>query len=313
MKKPFLRVTKWLKDIPVEGACTSCADSQFKVASTSHRPNREEYQKLLQREFDHHVKAVHEPQNTQEWKADRYAEHAHFVPTLGQAVLDLLNPQPGERILDLACGDGVLSEKIKDRGAIVVGVDASADMIAAAKGRGIDARAMDGFNLTFDAEFDAVFSNAALHWMKRDPSAVVAGARRALKPGGRFAGEMGGHGNVAAITVALLAVMERRGVTNAAASSPWYFPTVDDYRARLEQGGFTVEYIELIPRPTPLPTDMMGWLKTFGMPLIKLLPPADQSTALEEAVELLRPALCDEKGRWTADYMRLRFLARAGN
>ncbi len=149
--------------------------------------------------------------------------------------------------------------------------------------------------------------------MKRDPSAVIDSVRRALKPGGRFAGEMGGHGNVAAITVALLAVLDRRGVTNAAASSPWYFPTVDDYRARLERGGFEVEYIELIPRPTPLPTDMTGWLKTFGMPFIKVLPQADQSAALDEAVELLRPALCDKKGRWTADYIRLRFLARAGS
>ena len=253
------------------------------------------------------------PNPLQEWKADRYVEHAHFVPNLGQAVLDLLDPQPAERILDLGCGDGVLSEKIKAEGATVVGVDASPDMVAAAKLRGIDARVMDGFNLTFDAEFDAVFSNAALHWMKRDPSAVVAGVRRALKPGGRFAGEMGGHGNVAAITVALLAMLERRGVSNAAASSPWHFPTVDDYRARLEQGGFTVEYIELIPRPTPLPTDMASWLKTFGMPLIRLLPQADQSAASDEVVELLRPVLRDEKGHWTADYIRLRFLARAGN
>jgi trans-aconitate methyltransferase len=250
--------------------------------------------------------------STQDWKADRYAEHAHFVPTLGQAVLDLLNPQPGERVLDLGCGDGVLSEKIKASGATVVGVDASADMVAAAKRRGIDARVMDAFALNFDAEFDAVFSNAALHWMKRDPGAVVTGVRRALKPGGRFAGEMGGHGNVASITVALLAVLERRGVTKAAVNNPWYFPTVDDYRARLEQSGFTVEYIELIPRPTPLPTDMTGWFHTFGMPLIGTLPQADQTAALDEAVELLRPALCDEKGRWTADYMRLRFLARAG-
>jgi trans-aconitate methyltransferase len=323
MKKPCLRVTKWLEDIPVEGACTSCLDSKFKVTSTSHRPNREEYQKLLQREFDHHLASVHTAResqqspptatkSTQEWKADRYAEHAHFVPALGQALLDLLAPQPGERILDLGCGDGVLSEKIKTTGATVVGADASADMIAAAKNRGIDARLMDGFNIDFNAEFDAVFSNAALHWMKRDPDAVISGVRRALKPGGRFAGEMGGHGCVAAITVALLAVLERRDIKNAAAINPWYFPTVDDYRARLEHNGFAVEYIELIPRPTPLPTDMIGWLWTFGMPFIKVLPQADQAAALKEAVELLRPALCDEKGRWTADYMRLRFLARAG-
>jgi hypothetical protein len=93
-------------------------------------------------------------------------------------------------------------------------------------------------------------------------------------------------------------------------SSPWYFPTVEDYRMRLERHSFEVEYIELIPRPTLLPTDMRGWLETFGVPFIQHLPPAEHSSALEESVGLLRPALCDDKGRWTADYMRLRFLAR---
>jgi trans-aconitate methyltransferase len=323
MKKPFLRVTKWLKDIPLEGSCVACPDSHFKVSSSSHRPTREEYRKLLQHEFDQHVKAVHlsnsggdvpsDRNTTQEWNADRYAEHAHFVPALGQAVFNLLNPQPGERVLDLGCGDGVLSEKIKGAGAIVVGVDASANMIAAAKNRGIEAVVMDGLNLGFNAEFDAVFSNAALHWMKPDPSAVVKGVRRALKPGGRFAGEMGGHGNVAAITVALHAVLHRRGVTNSAAVNPWYFPSPDDYRSRLEQAGFAVEYIELVPRPTPLPTGMKGWLETFAMPFVKALPQSDQDSALDEAVELLLPVLRDEKGNWTADCIRLRFLARAGN
>jgi hypothetical protein len=146
--------------------------------------------------------------------------------------------------------------------------------------------------------------------MSKVPDAVIAGVRRALKPRGRFAGEMGGHGNVAAITVALIAVLQLRGVASAMSTSPWYFPTVEDYRMRLERHGFEVEYIELIPRPTLLPTDMRGWLETFGVPFIQHLPPAEHSSALEEAVGLLRPALCDDKGRWTADYMRLRFLAR---
>jgi trans-aconitate methyltransferase len=249
--------------------------------------------------------------HTQDWNADRYAKHAHFVPALGQAVLDLLQPKPGERILDLGCGDGVLSEKIAAQGATVVGVDSSADMISAAKRRGIDAHVMSGYALAFDHEFDAVFSNAALHWMSEDPNAVVAGVRRALKPGGRFVGEMGGHGNVAAITVALIAVLERRGVKNAAASSPWYYPTVEAYSAKLEQAGFVVENIQLIPRPTPLPTGMEEWLKTFGLPFLNLLPESQHAAALEEAVSLLRPVLCDENGNWTADYVRLRFVARA--
>src|SRR5512146_1621456 len=243
----------------------------------------------------------------QTWKADRYAQHAHFVPALGQPVLDLLEPRTGERILDLGCGDGVLTEKIAAAGAVVVGVEASADMVAAAQARGLDARVVDGARLDFTGEFDAVFSNAALHWMKDDPDAVIAGVARALKPGGRFAGEMGGHGCVAAITVALIAVLERRGVDGKSAN-PWYFPTVADYRARLERGGFTVEYIELIPRPTPLPTSMAGWLETFAASFLRRLPVDDRAGALEEAIAMLRPVLCDETGGWTADYMRLRFL-----
>jgi trans-aconitate methyltransferase len=119
----------------------------------------------------------------QHWSARRYAETAHFVPELGAPVLELLAPRGGERILDLGCGDGVLTERILAAGALVVAVDAAPDMIAAARARGIDARIMQGQHLTFDHEFDAVFSNAALHWM-RPPDGVLAGVRRALKPGG---------------------------------------------------------------------------------------------------------------------------------
>jgi SAM-dependent methyltransferase len=250
-----------------------------------------------------------ENKSGQVWHADRYSEHAHFVPALGQPVLDLLRPSPGERILDLACGDGVLTEKIVAAGASVVGVDAAPDMVKAAQARGLDARVMDGSNLGFNHEFDAVFSNAALHWMKSAPDAVIAGVARALKPGGRFVAEMGGHACVAAITVALIAVMERRGIP-ARTLIPWYFPTVDNYRGRLEGGGFTVDYIELIPRPTPLPTNMAGWLDVFAASFFVRLPENERAAARDEVVDLLRIVLCDEQGRWTGDYIRLRFVAR---
>jgi SAM-dependent methyltransferase len=245
------------------------------------------------------------------WNPLRYAEHAHFVPALGQPLLELLNVQAGERILDLACGDGVLSKKIADLGGIVVGVDSSSEMVQAANHRGVDARLMDAYDLKFESEFDAVFCNASLHWMKRDPDAVIAGVRRALKPHGRFVAEMGGHGNVAAITVALLAVLQHRGVRDSASASPWYYPTVDEYREKLHRAGFKVEYIELIPRPTLLPTGMKAWLETFALQFFRRLPESEQETALNETVDILRPVLCDQKGRWTADYVRLRFLAFA--
>ena len=244
----------------------------------------------------------------QNWKADCYSEHAHFVPALGQPVLELLNPSAGERILDLGCGDGVLTEKIAASGAAVVGIDGAPDMVNAAKNRGLDAQVMDGVNLRFNSEFDAVFSNAALHWMKSDPDAVIAGVARALKPGGRFVAEMGGHGCIAAITVAIVAVMARYGI-DARPLIPWYFPTADDYRMRLVRRQFIVDYIELIPRPTRLPTNMAGWLDVFAASFFSHLPVEQRAGARDEAIELLRLVLCDEQGRWTGDYIRLRFSA----
>ncbi len=247
------------------------------------------------------------PSDGQHWHSGHYAKHAGFVPTFGLQVVALLAPQPGERILDLGCGDGVLTEALVKAGAEVIGVDASADMIQAARGRGLDARVMDGRALAFEAAFDAVFSNAALHWMT-EPDAVLAGVARALRPGGRFVAECGGHGNVAAITVALLAVLARRGIDGRAAI-PWYFPDPDSYTAKLAAHGFVVDRIELIPRPTPLPTDMAGWLETFGGGFLGQLPAADRPAALAEAMDLLAPCLRDASGRWTADYVRLRFAA----
>jgi trans-aconitate methyltransferase len=247
---------------------------------------------------------------TQEWNSSRYAENARFVSDLGQPVLDLLQPRLGERILDLGCGDGALTEKVVAVGAQVIGVDSSEDMVAAARRRGIDTRVMDGYHLSFGPEFDAVFSNAAMHWMKRDPDAVIDGVYRSLKPGGRFAVEMGGHGCVAAIQVALCATLEKYGVADPAALIPWYFPTADEYRERLENAGFQVAYIALIPRPTPLPTGMRGWLETFAIPFTRTVPENQRAAFLDEVTERLRPVLCDSFGNWTADYMRLRFVAK---
>ena len=243
----------------------------------------------------------------QHWSAERYAAAAHFVPALGAPVLELLMPKPGERILDLGCGDGVLTEKIAAAGASVVAVDAAPDMVAAARKRGLDARVMPGQSLDFTGEFDAVFSNAALHWM-RPPEIVLAGVRRALKPGGRFVAEMGGQNNTAAIMVAMRAVLGRRGL-DAQRLSPWYFPSAEAYRAKLEAAGFTVEKIAIVPRPTPLPAGLEAWLDTFTDDFFAPLSGPDRVAARAEAIDLLRPILTDETGMWIADYVRLRFRA----
>lgn len=243
------------------------------------------------------------------WNAARYDSNARFVSDLGQGVLDWLAPGAGERILDLGCGDGALTEKLVAAGAEVVGVDGSADMVAAARARGIEARVADGHALDLSPDFDAVFSNAALHWMT-DPDAVIAGVSRALKPGGRFVGEFGGHGNVAAIRTALSAVIEAEAGQKDAPASIWYFPTPAEYQARLEAAGFAVQRIALIPRPTPIPSDMAGWLETLAAPVLAGLPEARRGAVRDKAQALLRPALCDAAGNWTADYMRLRFEAR---
>lgn len=248
------------------------------------------------------------PNVSQVWNAEGYVRNAGFVSDLGAGVLDVLAAKPGERILDLGCGEGALTARLAATGARVTGVDGSDAFVVAARARGLDAACFDAHAIPYQHEFDAVFSNAALHWML-DPQNVLARVHRALRPGGRFVAEMGGHGNVAAIRVAISAVLSRRGI-DARARSPWYFPTAAEYRARLEAAGFTVDAIELFGRPTALPTGIEGWLDTFAAPLFAALAEHERTAARDEAIALLRPVLRDVAGSWTADYVRLRFAAR---
>jgi len=243
----------------------------------------------------------------QTWDPERYARNARFVSDLGAPVVELLAPQAGERILDLGCGDGALTKKLVEIGCDVVGVDGSPLQIEAARAIGLDARVMDGEALSFENEFDAVFSNAALHWMRRADD-VIAGVWRALRPGGRFVAECGGYGCVAKIVAALDGALARRGLSSAS-FNPWYFATVEDYGARLRNRGFEIRSIALIPRPTPLPGDVVGWLETFAESFTNALDAKDRPAFLAEVKDALAPELCDAEGRWTADYVRLRFAA----
>ena len=245
--------------------------------------------------------------SSQSWDPERYARNARFVADLGMPVVELLDPQPGERILDLGCGDGALTAKLVDMGCSVVGVDSSAKQIEAARKLGLEAHVTDGHALDFESEFDAVFSNAALHWMGH-PDEVIAGVRRALKPGGRFVAECGGHGCVDTIVKALTSALQRRGLWEDGIN-PWYFPTDEEYGGRLIRQGFDVQYIALIPRPTPLPGDIGGWLETFAESFTSRVPVADRPEFLDEVRETMQPSLCDADGAWTADYIRLRFAA----
>lgn len=244
---------------------------------------------------------------TQEWNPELYGQNARYVSRLGAPLLDLLDPRPGERILDLGCGDGVLTHQLAERGCEIVGVDSSPEMVEAALALGVDARVMDGHELSFEEEFDAVFSNAALHWMKR-PDQVVAGVKRALKPGGRFVGEFGGHGNIGTLLQGIQGALAQRGI-EFEPLNPWYFPTAEEYRERLEAHGLEVTVCALVPRPTPLETDLSGWLTVFAGTFLNALPESEREPFLADVTDRCRDRLYDPDRGWWVDYVRLRFAA----
>jgi trans-aconitate methyltransferase len=246
---------------------------------------------------------------TQTWNSEGYERNARFVTDLGAPVLKLLAPKPGEHILDVGCGDGVLTKKISDLGCSVVGLDSSADFVASARKLGLQVVDKSAYDMDFGPTFDAVFSNAALHWMK-DADLVIGNVARALRPKGRFVAEMGGYGCVKTPQSALIEELNRRGYDGQAAN-PWYFPTVEDYGGRLAAAGFEVRSIALIPRPTPLPGDAMGWLVTFCGSFTSVLPEAEREEYLMCVRQRIKPYLCDANGQWTADYVRLRFEGHA--
>ena len=243
----------------------------------------------------------------QQWNPDEYDRTARFVSDLGEDALALLNPLRGEQILDLGCGDGVLTERIIQAGSRVVALDSSADQVSAACKRGVDARVGDAASLEFRDEFEAVFSNAALHWI-RDHNAVLAGVYRALRPAGRFVAEFGGAGNIETVRLALVAALNRRGF-DGLSYDPWYFPSVLDYSECLEGHGFTVNTAELFDRPTRITGDIGDWLAFFGQHFFAAVDGDDRAAALSEVREALRSRLQGTDGTWTVDYVRLRIKA----
>ena len=240
--------------------------------------------------------------STSKWDAADYAKVGAFVAELGGAALDLLDPKPGERILDVGCGEGTLTKKIIERGATVLGVDNSPEMIAAARAKGVDAVQLAAEDMQFFAEFDAAFSNATLHWVLQKEQAARA-IFRALKPGGRFAGEMGGEGNIQRLREALDEELVIRGYVPPSESSNWY-PSPTDFAAVYEAGGFRDLDARLIERPTPLEHGVDQWVTTFRRGWL------DRAGVPEAERPDIAAAVADKFASNVADYVRLRFIMR---
>jgi len=245
-----------------------------------------------------------------EWDTATYDDGHAFVFERGEGVVELLDPRPDERILDLGCGTGHLTHEIASTGADVVGLDASAEMIETAREAYPDLRFVraDARDFAVEEPFDAVFSNAALHWIP-DQDAVLESVADALTPDGRFVAELGGTGNLDAVIGAVEAAAARRGYD---VENPWYFPSVGTYATALETHGFEVRYATLFDRPTELEDGADGlasWLEMFGDSLFEGIPDADRRAIVSAVEDRLRDDLFAD-GRWTADYRRLRVVAR---
>ncbi len=241
------------------------------------------------------------------WDAEQYEGKHSFVWRLGAGVVELLAPRPGERILDVGCGTGQLTAEIAKQGAQVVGLDSSATMIGQARQNypGLTFALCDATHFHFEEPFDAVFSNAALHWVKQADAAAESIAR-ALKSGGRFVAEFGGNGNTGSILSALRIALG----PESDARCPWYYPSISEYASVLERHGLEVCHAELFDRPTPLEGEngMEDWLRMFGDSFFKGMPVNEAVAKRREVVGLLRSKLYRD-GVWTVDYRRLRVLA----
>ena len=247
------------------------------------------------------------------WDAGLYDRSFGFVSAFATDMVDLLAPEPGERIVDLGCGTGTLTAAIAARGAEVIGIDGDAAMVERARALhpALGFEHADGRDFAIQGHADAVFSNAALHWMKEDPPAVIACVARALRPGGRFVAEMGAHRNVRTITDALYRALAEEGVAAESVDFPWYFPRTSHYVGLLEDGGFDVTQLYYFARPTPLddcPNGLADWIAMFGRNFTDAAPPGRVPAVIDRTIALTRDRLCPD-GRWITDYTRLRFVA----
>ena len=243
---------------------------------------------------------------SQHWEKEKYEKNARFVSDYGKELIEWLNPKKDEYILDLGCGDGVLTKEISKYGCKVLGLDGSQKFVEATRKLGVDAIQGDAQNMNFENKFDAIFSNAALHWMT-NPDKVLEGVSKALKKGGRFVVEMGCKGNVEKIENAMFEVARRH---NFKAVKCWFFPTEKEETELLNKYGLKVKRMISFSRPTLLPTGIKGWLQTFSAPAFVNIPKEMHEKLIDEIAEKVEKELeKNENGQILADYVRLRFEA----
>jgi trans-aconitate methyltransferase len=249
---------------------------------------------------------------TNQWDAKLYDRNHAFVSELATDLIDLLAPKTGDRILDLGCGTGYLADKIASQGVEVVGIDYAATMIEQARSNypHLHFAVVDARELQYKEEFDAVFSNAVLHWIT-EPEKVISGIHQALKIGGRFVAEFGGKGNVKAITTALYQALKNAGYPIDKKLNPWYFPSIAEYGSLLEKHGLQLVFATLFDRPTRLEDGEKGlanWLKMFANSFLNAFSPEQQVSIISDIENQLHPVLY-QNDAWFADYRRIRIVA----
>ena len=246
------------------------------------------------------------------WNANLYDDKHSFVFQYGESVLELLAVKSGEHVLDLGCGTGHLAKKMWEEGAEVIGIDASPEMVAQAKANypELDFRVANGADFSFEEPFDAVFTNATLHWI-HDTDGVIKSVYNVLKSGGRFVGEFGGKGNNRLMMAATATVLKKHGYVKGNFAHPWYYPSTAEYATKLEAGGFRVTFATHFDRQTLLQDGregMIKWFNMFGASIFKDVPAGGLPQILNEITDLLQPTN-EVDGQWYADYKRLRFIA----
>ena len=249
------------------------------------------------------------------WDPDLYDSRHSFVSRYGEELVELLAPAPGERILDVGCGTGYLASRIAEAGARVLGIDISPEMVQRARRSypGLEFQIADAASFRFSDPFDAVFSNAALHWVQ-DPEAAVECIQQALRPGGRLVAELGGMGNIGSIVSAFREVLAATGYPRDPEESPWYFPSIAQFASLLESRGLFLTYAWLFPRPTPLEDGERGlrnWVRMFAGRFMEDVPVEAREAVLRGVESRLRGLLYRD-GTWVADYVRLRIVAIKG-